>query len=62
MEEACHWERALRIQNTTPLPVCTLCPVFVDQDVVSQHWFRTLQDMVPIMMVMDSPSQTVSPK
>lgn len=36
--------------------------VFVNQLVASQHWFQTMQAMFPIIIVMDSPSQTVSPK
>lgn len=66
--EVCHLGDGgvLRFQKPWQFPVSSLCLTFVGQHVSSQHWLGTtlaclVAAMLPIITVMDSPSQTVSP-
>ena len=57
----------LRFQKPGQFPVSSLCLTFVGQHVSSQHWLGPtlaclVAAMFPIITVIDSPSQTVSPQ
>lgn len=60
----CLWGWALRFKNLVVLPSSALCLLFLDKDISSQsllqHHVFLLVAKSPIMMIMDSPSETLS--